>query len=373
MLKALAITLFILICPALLLFAGASAPICSQVFSESRPAFQFNDQESLGYQALQRDLLTLDGFFISQSKRTTSELVNLIISEDLRAVIFRIESILHIYKRKDAEFFEPFLKTFKELEDQIGQIALHESLRDKAKELKQPELAQYFQEQVLKDRANFEKSLEDFNIHDLEQTQFRKTAKEIQAYDQWKNPKKDRQFLLDEMISYAQKVRKDIKELKFDHADIEKGLHELRRKIRWIGIQVKSFDALITFETKTPLSSKTELWFQEISTATPKMLQSKFIRSSTESEAPQSKHSLIIPLKTFGMISQIVTNIGVRKDNSETQIYFEEAIKKTGSKMSISVLKIEEIDHQKMSREFQDRINETDLLGEYIKLLEKLN
>ena len=201
---------------------------------------------------------------------------------------------------------------------------------------------------------------------------------ELDKKGRWSEDKKERKFLIENLRDRAEEVQKGIKAGAFDSPDIEKGLHRLRRQLRSLLIQVNALKGLVELQPETDLPTGINGWFNELLAQNPKLMNSKYTKSSELLVEQPIK----VPQYEFSIISELAGTIGDYKDVAETQIYFKEALESIGaSPVYIQQVqskiqrhfKIEPFDHQEMSRGIQNRLAQTKLLKHYIKGLKTMN
>jgi hypothetical protein len=200
----------------------------------------------------------------------------------------------------------------------------------------------------------------------------------LKRYQGWETMETDRGFLLEQSVRTMKELHKRVKSYDFDRKDIEKGYHELRRHLRRILIQIASLDGFVVLKEVEAPNKKVMAWFNEIIMADPEILNGKFVRFS----APVVENPLRIPLQHYLIVKELVAKIGDSKDVAETQIYFQEAMDELGfsnARRKHVLIKIERrigseaVDHRSLSRQTQDRLNETKLLKAFAETLEEMN
>jgi hypothetical protein len=361
----------------LLLFSsvGFSQSICADFFDASNAAQSFDPKRPWGEQIFVRDLDVVQEAFTSTRTLTAVEQVEVLLKNDVRRSIFRLQSLSRIYDEMDSDRFGELRDIFKGLEDKIGQLELAKSKKKAAIRIEEPGLVKIFEKQEAAALAIVLKSFKDLGIAKSPEQFFGELKKKVRNSDEWSSAKDDRLYLAETINSEIKALHKEIKANKFDDKDIEKGLHELRRRLRWIVIGVTTLRGTIQFKEEANLPEPIEAWFNEMKTANPDIMQNKFLTVSDS----VVKNPLLIPHKMFAMVAELVQTIGASKDNAEMQIYLTEAMEQSGasaarvaqveSKLESAYL-VEKVDHQALSREIQKRITETDLLKELRKAIE---
>jgi hypothetical protein len=304
------------------------------------------------------------------------EASNQLLLSDARVLFFRMQDQARVYnlayKKDKNPFFLNYLDLFKKFEDLLGQVDLKASLLKLSEDLKEPELVSHFSDLKKKSERDLFSALED-------ELSLKKIRKDLVDYPKWKSPKKDKKIHVSYLVEELERLSNDIKNRKFTDSDIEKGLHELRRRIRWIVIHVQNLNGFTQYNYSLSVSSKVNSFLNELTAANPHLTESKYLQM-TPSEV---SNPLAISFKVHSILCEIVSTIGSAKDNAEKQIYIHEALKELGysrnAKMNAdmklkALLKInEDVDHQKLAEHYQERIESTELLEEYIRTLKKLN
>jgi hypothetical protein len=367
---------FAIILSLLLVSSGGFAQsICADLFAGSNLTQNFDPKRPWGEQIFARDLNLVQEAFTSTRNLSATEQVDVLLKNDVRRSIFRLQSLSRIYEKMDSKRFSELRDVFKGLEDSIGALELAKSLKKAALRIEEPALVAIFEKQEAAALAVLLKSFKDLGIQKSPEEFFGKLRKSVQKSDDWTNAKDDREYLAETLTSEIKSLHKEIKDNKFDNRDIEKGLHELRRRLRWIVIGVTTLSGTVKFQTEDHLSGPVETWFNEMKTQNPDIMKNKYL---TIMDAAV-KNPILIPQRMFAMVAELVDSIGKSKDNAEIQIYLTEALEKSGASTA-QVARLEhkleqtyaipKVDHQALSRQIQERISETDLLKELRKQLE---
>lgn len=355
-----------------------AAPRCENIFKiHDLSSYEMTESKPIGLQIFERDLLAAISLIDRIQLLPKESFVQEVMKRDLRKHFFRLQAMASIYaeKSKHEKFFTDLKIFTKEFEDLLGQIDLQKSLRERAEKFQYPDLVSYF--------TNKQTAAEDKMYQRLSEekllTKPKKTLKQIYAeiadVQSWQDVTKDRKFLAKVIAEKAEKLQKACGELKFDNPDIELGLHELRRHLRWSVIQLALLDGAIVNTPETQLPEKLNQWMSEMQAAQPQLLTSKFIQRMS----PQLENPMQAPLKMTAMISQIVTDIGTSKDIAEMQLYFSEAAKEIGwTDSQIDSMKNKTgdgqvVNHQDLAKRYQQRISDTGLMHEFAEWIKKNN
>lgn len=355
-----------------------AASRCENIFKiHDLTTYQLVDEKPIGLQIFERDLLAAMSL-IERIQRLPKEVfLQEVMKRDLRKHFFRLQSISSIYaeKAKHEKFFTD-LKTYtKEFEDLLGQIDLQKSLKERADKFNLPELSTFFAEKQVKAQELAYQRLSEEQLLIKPKKTLKQLYSQISEVKSWNNVVKDKSFLVNVIAEKAEKLQKSCEEMKFDQADIELGLHELRRHLRWSVIQLALIDGAIVNTQERQLPEKLNHWLTEMQTSQPQLLTSKFIQRML----PQISEPIQAPHGMTAMISQIVTDIGTAKDLAEMQLYFNQAAQMLGwsqskiDNMNQQISSGSVVDHQELARRYQMRIADTGLMHEFARWMKEYN
>ena len=291
--------------------------------------------------------------------------------------MFRLQSTAKIYSARDDKFFGDLRAEFKTFEDRLGAIGLAKDLRKEAEKLGNDDLVRKFKLQEREATESLREFLNEGGWLKNSAEAIGRIRKSLKNYDGWTSVKKDREFVIGEMKDSVKELRNDVEKMKFDKVDIEKGLHELRRRLRWVIIQLTSFDGFVVRQDEK-LPKDLQQWFDQLHQANPKMTESKYLRFSDPLVADPIK----VPLKLQSMIGELVELIGKQKDKAEAIIYIKEALNEPGlsstnraelTKKLEELMGTDNVDHRELSVQYMEKLNDTKLLKEFSEQLEEMN
>lgn len=221
-----------------------------------------------------RYLNHLNAFKISLDKSFASSKENKLLSpgtalyyQDGRTPFFQLQGLARIDyklgKGKDKKQAAIWLDEFKEIEDALGKYDYWVVMLENNKRWKFPkQFDDYFNQQINYQLGVMEERLLRFGWMKKENNQFvysdqafgelKKSLKKIEHHSSEKERKKLLSMFRDEVIEIHDKV----KSKEIDLANIEFGIHEFRRKIRWIGIYCSALLGKVQIEksgNKSPL------------------------------------------------------------------------------------------------------------------------
>lgn len=354
-----------------------AAPRCERVLVDSANV-QFKEKKSWGQQIIDAELAKLNDFFVAKKGLSDTEKANAFMEADVRRSLFKLQMLSRMFEGRNEKFFAKQRAFFKLLEDATGRLDLAVSLRKTAEGLGDKQLTQAFQTKEDAARAEFIKVMKEEGLWDNSAELVKDLHRKFEDHGRWASGEKEREYLVAHIAEYAGDVHKAVKENKFDDPDIEKGLHELRRRLRWVTIEISALDGTVQVQPEGRLSDKVQVTFDKTLQERPDFLESKYIKTST----PLVDNPILIPKEKLALISDLVSIIGSKKDKAEMQIYIQEVIhslhmpetKATALLAKLnSNLQVEHIDHQKMSREIQATLAENKLLKKFAESIAEMN
>lgn len=224
-------------------------------------------------------------------------------SSGVRNHYFYAETICRIGRDMGSkEVFEKHLKKFKEAEDILGQYDFYFSLSKATSHA--PECHERFEELH---GENFAEAGE--NLHHLleeerdsnQHSSFLKDFREIEFEKSDKFQKEFGTFL----IKAIQKLSKDWEKGEFNPDEIEAGIHELRRKLRWLSLYAQVSNGMIQLTGKEEKNEIAKLYVNR------EILSSPFLQFP---KAPEGIRPLEIQFAHFAALSSLIATLGGLKD-----------------------------------------------------------
>lgn len=234
-----------------------------------------------------------------------------------RNILFKIEALCRIYKSiNDKKIFDPLNDQVKTAEDILGQYDFEVWF---AQQFKSTEGS--FYDNLSNGLIQFEKKFE----ADFTATGFIPANSGVyeNISDQLKHVKwpAEREFaeqLTAFMIKKIEKIIKEYEEGTFDLSEPEEGIHELRRKIRWISIYASVANGFIQLKPG-PLPHPDLQRYQ-----TEEIIHSPF---NELPKKPRGINPIQIQSPHFYALSWMIQELGVIKDRALLNITFEDRIK----------------------------------------------
>lgn len=298
-----------------------------------------------------------------------------LVAKDVRQFYFRIQGLSRVFTDVDRTF-ETMRANYKGIEDILGKISMYRSLKRQAEGFEMPEVEAYFFEQenikaaegikVLGSALTLADPSEEFTAIQMKiESAMAKDAKDLIP------------FVFSFILERIKKVKKAVEAKEYDSSDVELGLHELRRALRWLQIFISSFPGFIRL-VDVPLDFTLQKFYAVRLGANPKMEASPFLN------LPSAKiqNPIFVPRQHYILLTDIIDEIGRKKDLAETGIFFDEAIeaipgdkafKESQRQILREKLGITAYDHQGESVAQMEMLVDVDLLGSYRQNLKELN
>jgi hypothetical protein len=178
--------------------------------------------------------------------KSTGEVVDIAVKDDLRRRVFLLEGLTKLYRSDVSPEFDHIYDASKKLEDALGGYTYAQGLTKIATESGAPAAAvDYLKACEAKAREDLEAHVRKHWMPDEHGKipSIKKMVSTVRKADLGKY-KDDRQRILDKIRDEI----KDMDETDFDMKDLEGGLHELRRQMRFISVFCESAAGLIQFD-----------------------------------------------------------------------------------------------------------------------------
>ncbi len=286
-----------------------------------------------------------------------------------RQYLFYLEALTHIYKLlHNHKRFEQMRLWLKSLEDQLGKIDYYDGF---IKEF----TAQENFPTILLDRLQLHKKRELSILEDqLNKDGWLKKENGILSIIEselpdadWKTNPEEKISIGGVIINVIEKIKSDYHSSKLNFNDIENGVHEFRRQVRWISIYAQALDGLVQLK--------------EIKVPEPKL--SKYLTK----EVLESPYNKLPPVRKgvdpiyiegphFYALSWLIAEGGRLKDDGLRIILIEDTIRETGyvhEKNLKQVTKSLAIKSNKSLREIKETMGEiVDKFIHHDKVLDRI-
>jgi len=241
-----------------------------------------------------------------------------------RNALFHLEALCRIYREgHDEIIFENLLTQFKELEDGIGRVDYHDAFRVEAEKIDAPkEIFGYFTGGYHVELQNLTKQLLDSEWLCADGNIVGSPALErildVLENVEWKKYKRDRKNIIKALIKSLGKVLKKggIIEGKpgLDFNELEDGVHEFRRTVRWLSIYPSSLGGLCRLSGVDKINPSVK----------------EFLRFASFKEDEREKNPINIDANSLLTFSKIIADIGDIKDDGQLEEAMSHAMLRTG-------------------------------------------
>lgn len=242
-------------------------------------------------------------------------------SHDLRTPLFYLEGLARIYAGTGPhkEEFKNLQEKFKLLEDMLGRIDYYEELNKQlAQQTSLPEnIKSHFLIPAKNAISDLNEVLTHFNWLNGEQIQ--EIQDELEEVP-WKSPQKEHDRLQKFYVKQIEKITAFAQHGDVSFTDMELGVHELRRKLRWLSIYAHALQGAIQLVEIDKERKPLEKYLTE------PVLQSRFnkLPPATEGTVP-----LLLSQYNFYALSWMIGRLGELKDQGLTLLSLAQAMSET--------------------------------------------
>ncbi len=174
-----------------------------------------------------------------------------IYAQDMRTPLFMLEGLSRIYKKIHTKGkIKKINKVFKDIEDFLGDIDYYDGFhKEFAADKNIPELISVYAKEKTDDK------IKKFNKHLKKEKWIGKHKKRIKKIYkilddiEWFDEKNDTVAVLEVYQNEIEKIIKKYKSRTNEFTDIEKDVHELRRKLRWLSIYPQALRGMMELKT----------------------------------------------------------------------------------------------------------------------------
>jgi len=241
---------------------------------------------------------------------------------DLRTPLFMLEGLSRIH-RETISFkkFEKLYQTFKIIEDGLGEIDYYQSFKNYAiKHKLDPLYIQYFDGEYQVALDKFVNILQKENWFDKKgkvgYLKFYKLKNQLSKI-KWPSVQKNNKNLAEFFSRKLSKLNNQYRDGKYNFKDLENGVHEFRRRIRWYSIYAHALNGSICLKNNKSIPKS----FQKYATA--KIIASPFNKLQNDHRIKP----LFIDNYLFYALSHVIGRLGKIKDKGQTVEAFEHAAK----------------------------------------------
>lgn len=253
---------------------------------------------------------------LSEAPGPSEELVEFALAQDLRLTVFYLEGLLKLYRRRLPEAIEPHYQRVKALEDTLGTLAAARHIEQLAENCGLHESAlQWCRRQSVQAKQSASAELEAWRPASDGRIPALASLLSILEATPFGSYKRDRRKLIAEIrrrIGKLVDTSLDMYELQGD-----RGMHELRRQLRWVPIYAVGLDGLIvTSRTHHPIGQYRSLLKSPVADSPYAQLP-----APTREDRP-----IEISLSLFLRTTQLIEELGTLKDAGEDAEGLEHAL-----------------------------------------------
>lgn len=243
-------------------------------------------------------------------------------NNNTRTSFFMLEGLAKLYAdMHNTKKFIKLKKHFKLIEDGFGQIDYYNSLRIALAAKKQIPTGykQYIKKQLDQSVAQLNEILVDKEWLSDDNKRIKKITKKLSGAD-WLNPKVEVKAISDFYNVSISDVTEFADKSNYHFEDVEKDVHELRRKLRWLSIYPQALQGVIQYTrgTKAPSHLKKYL--------TKEIISSPFNKLPA---AGNNTFFLMFHKNYFLALSWMIEQLGILKDDGLLLTGLCEAIKQS--------------------------------------------
>lgn len=221
---------------------------------------------------------------------------------DSRQVLFYLESLCRLYRNiHDINLFESLLNDFKQLEDQLGKVDYYDNYFNELKNSDLPELLlTRLHRKYLLELEKLEELLIQNNWLKNKPDNILNSLADIE----WLKANEETKLLAKTISSELKEIVKDYEKGRVDFNYLEEGVHEFRRKIRWISIYAQALDGIIQLKDDELEDSLSQYLTKEV-------VNSPF---NTMPTIQNNSEIIYFSKSAFYALSWMIATIGKMKD-----------------------------------------------------------
>jgi hypothetical protein len=241
-----------------------------------------------------------------------------------RQWLFQLQGLCRIYKKaQEKQPFKTLLEPIKALEDQLGAVDYWNGWKEAALSTKEFPLLMFvgIQTHLTAELNSLETMLRNdgWLANDFERLST--MLGELEAVD-WHDAKQDRREVRKFLVDELEELEAEYHDGAFDFEELEEGVHEFRRKIRWFSIYAQSLEGLVQLR---PVSQP--------DAALRPYLTKEVVESRFNILPPQNaKDVLQFEAPNFYALSWLIAELGVIKDDGQKCVAFAELATECGWK-----------------------------------------
>lgn len=222
-----------------------------------------------------------------------------------RGVLFQLEGLCRLYRNvHEKKFFDTWYKEFKALEDTLGALDFFESQHvffSKSKNLKP------WSEKVFKKHFDEELSfLTDVLVTHgwTDSSRINQFLIELDALV-WIDAATERRLVAKAIAEELDKTEHKYHEGELNPYEIEHGLHELRRRVRWVSIYAQALGGMVQLHNQQSIAPRLKSY------CTKEVVKSPFNQLP---KPPKGTDPIVVDASSFYALSWLIQRLGELKD-----------------------------------------------------------
>jgi hypothetical protein len=230
-----------------------------------------------------------------------------------RGLLFQLECLARLHRATidDDDFLRPYM-TFKTLEDLLGAVDFSDALVKRLSEANaDSELRAYFvgrRAEACFQANRFLEASEWWAEKDQCPDALEDALETIEETD-WPGERKEKKAFAEYFADCAKTMQEKLEAREFDFSQLESGLHEVRRKVRWLSILPAALDGLFVRPDEAPTSDPLSKYF------TPAVLASPFNHFPPKKDVASP---IVLDSPAFLALSWLIAELGAHKDRGQT-------------------------------------------------------
>lgn len=251
---------------------------------------------------------------ILRSETDPDKLVDVVMSKDLRRQVFLLEGVSKMYSDIHGKPAEQVYLSTKKLEDQIGQLSMTKSNLAAAQKVNaHPKVIALLTTDCGAARDALKAVLVEEWMPDAKgRLPAMREIVEDWSEAKWGSVEKDTQKVKDELSRRLEKLENT----PYDMKDLNGGIHELRRQLRWFPIYAESLNGLFQLDDQhNPIKAYEPLLHAEIAT-------SRYVQLP---DASREKDAIHLPKSVYCALMQLTLDLGALKDAGEPMEFIRAA------------------------------------------------
>lgn len=256
---------------------------------------------------------------ILRSEPDADKLVDLVMGKDLRRQVFLLEGISKLYSDIHGKKAERVYDGAKKLEDQLGHFSMTKSNLATAEKVgADPAVVELLRKDMQASRAALKELLAADWMPDAKgRIPALRDVVEDWGEAKWGSYDKD----IDKVKGELSRRLSKLEATPYDMTDLDNGIHELRRQLRWFPIYAESLNGLFQLDEKSnPVKAYEPLLNADIA-------KSKYVQLP---DAAREQSPIPLSKSVYCGLMQLTLDLGVLKDSGEPIHFIRDAYVRAG-------------------------------------------